>query len=154
MNLQIRPACQEDLPILIDFNCRLAWETEGKTLPAATIEAGVRAMLADPAKGRYFVAEWKDEVVGQLGITLEWSDWRNGNFWWIQSVYIRTDVRRKGVFRSLFEFVRTAAERESEVIGIRLYVEEENLSAQATYRSLGMSKTHYQLMEICPLRMT
>jgi ribosomal protein S18 acetylase RimI-like enzyme len=151
MNLVLRPARPNDVDVIIDFNARLAWETEQKRLDPATLRAGVRTMLDDSTKGRYFVAERDGVVVGQLGITLEWSDWRNGDFWWIQSVYVAADARRQGVFRRLYEHVIAAAQADGRVIGVRLYVERDNHAAQAVYRSLGLHETHYLLLEQSPL---
>lgn len=147
MTRDIRPATLADLDVIIDFNRRLAEETEGKKLDPARLRRGVQAMLADPHKGVYFVAAEQGQVVGQLGVTQEWSDWRNGFFWWIQSVYVRQDARRRGVFRSLFLHVAEAARRAADVIGIRLYVDEHNGKAQATYGRLGLVKTDYWLLE-------
>lgn len=148
MNVTIRSARPGDGEVICEFNRRMARETEAKELDPEILRAGVAAMIADAHKGRYFVAvNEADEVVGQLGITLEWSDWRNGNFWWIQSVYVREDARRHGVFRGLYEHVRAEARRESAVVGLRLYVEHDNAVAQATYRKLGMVMTGYQVME-------
>lgn len=147
MNLIIRPARPSDAHVIIEFNRLMAKETENKELDRAVLEAGVVAMLTDANKGRYFVAESGTEIVGQLGITLEWSDWRNGNFWWIQSVYVTPSARRHGVFRSLYQQVLAEAHKEPAVIGVRLYVEHDNLAAQATYRKMGMVMTGYQVME-------
>jgi ribosomal protein S18 acetylase RimI-like enzyme len=176
MNAIIRPARLDDADVIREFNRLMALETENKTLDPAILKAGVEAMLHDANKGRYFVAEIpphpqplspggerggkqpphpqplspggeRGEIVGQLGITLEWSDWRNGNFWWIQSVYVAKETRRHGVFRKLYEHVRRAAKADSSVIGIRLYVEHDNAAAQATYRKMGMAMTGYQVME-------
>jgi ribosomal protein S18 acetylase RimI-like enzyme len=147
MNLTIRPAQIGDADAIREFNRLLAKETEHKDLDPATLGAGVAAMLGDPNKGRYFVAEADARIVGQLGITFEWSDWRNGNFWWIQSVYVAVNARRHGVFRRLYDHVLAAAAREPDVIGVRLYVEHDNTTAQATYRKLGMTLTSYHLME-------
>jgi GNAT superfamily N-acetyltransferase len=108
---------------------------------------GVAALIKSPARGTYFVAEEKGEVVGQLLITYEWSDWRNGNFWWIQSVYVREEFRGKGIFRALFEHVHRLAKKRSDVCGLRLYVEANNASAQKTYTRLGMKKTFYEMYE-------
>ena len=102
----VRRAGAADAPTVVDFNCRLAQESEGKTLDAAVLAPGVAAGLADPHKAAYFVAEEGTEVVGQLMLTREWSDWRNGWFWWIQSVYVREDWRRRGIFRLLYEHVQ------------------------------------------------
>ncbi len=158
MNLIIRPARRSDAEVIVEFNRLLARETENKELDPGILAAGVVAMLTDATKGRYFVAEAcphpqplsqaeRGEIVGQLGITLEWSDWRNGNFWWIQSVYVAPRARRHGVFRSLYQQVLREARQEPNVIGVRLYVEHDNAAAQATYRKMGMVMTGYQVME-------
>ena len=97
MPLSIRRAVAADLPIIVDFNCRLALESEHKTLDRAVLTPGVAAALTDEAKARYFVAEDEGRVVGQTMLTLEWSDWRNGWIWWIQSVYVHPDARRRGL---------------------------------------------------------
>lgn len=151
MNLIIRPARATDAEVICEFNRRLAKETENKDLDAALITAGVAAMLADRNKGRYFVAETSGKVIGQLGVTCEWSDWRNGNFWWIQSVYVTKEARRLGVFRALYEHLLKEAKAQPDVIGVRLYVEHDNHTAQATYKKLGMAMTGYHVMEVYPL---
>lgn len=125
----------------------MAWETERRRLKSATIRRGVTALIKSPARGIYFVAEEKGEVIGQLLITYEWSDWRNGNFWWIQSVYVRGDFRGRGVFRALFEHVQKLAKRRRDVCGLRLYVEAHNAGAKKTYTRLGMKKTVYEMFE-------
>jgi ribosomal protein S18 acetylase RimI-like enzyme len=107
----------------------------------------VEAVVRDPAKGIYFVAAAGGAVIGQLMITYEWSDWRNGTFWWIQSVYVRPDVRHQGVFRALYRHVRDLARSRDGVCGIRLYVEQDNARAQKTYRALGMRETPYRILE-------
>jgi ribosomal protein S18 acetylase RimI-like enzyme len=151
MTLTIRPATPADAAIVAEFNRLLALESEGKTLDPGLLQPGVAAALADPRKAHYFVAEQKGEVIGQLMITFEWSDWRNGWIWWIQSVYVRSDWRRRGVFRALFDHAVRTARQDAEVIGLRLYVEKENVSAQKTYRSLGMQPTGYWVLEKYPL---
>ncbi len=151
MPLTIRPARPADADVIADFNSAMALETESKRLDPATVRAGVAAMIADPAKGLYFVAEIDGQIVGQLGITREWSDWRNGDFWWIQSVYVTAKARRQGVFGALYQHVVQAALTHGNVIGIRLYVEHDNLTAQATYKKLGMTMTSYHVMEACPI---
>ena len=152
MKLNIRSARMADTEVICEFNRRMAKETENKDLDPALLQAGVLAMLGDMNKGRYFVAELDGQVVGQLGITCEWSDWRNGNFWWIQSVYVASSARRQGVFRALFEHVLDAARAEPGVIGVRLYVEHDNHVAQETYRKLGLEMTNYHVMERYPLK--
>jgi ribosomal protein S18 acetylase RimI-like enzyme len=144
---EIRRAIPDDAGILIDFNCAMARETERKELDRELITSGVRALLANEALGFYVVAENDGESAGSLMITTEWSDWRNGNFWWIQSVYVKPEYRRRGVYRSLHEFVRRTAKQDPMVCGFRLYVERENTVAQNTYRSLGMHETSYRLFE-------
>jgi GNAT superfamily N-acetyltransferase len=151
MPIQVRAATPADVAVLCEFNARLSEESEGKTLDPHRLRRGVEAMLADDAKGRYFLAEEEGVVVGQLGVTTEWSDWRNGFFWWIQSVYVRQDARRRGVFRNLFQHVHEAAKRDPLVIGIRLYVDRSNHAAHGTYRTLGLEWTDYHVMERYPL---
>jgi len=147
MNMIIRPATLADANVVAEFNRGIAFETEGKTLDPAIVRKGVIALLSDANKGRYFVAEIDGKVVGQLAVTYEWSDWRNGNVWWIQSVYVHVDARRLGVFRKLYEHVATAARTDENVVGIRLYVEHDNKVAQETYRKMGMVMTPYHVME-------
>jgi GNAT superfamily N-acetyltransferase len=150
--VRIRPATIDDLDIVCDFNARLAWESEAKRLDASLLRPGVRSLLTDPGKGRYFVAEIDGRIVGQLALTYEWSDWRNGWFWWIQSVYVHPDHRRKGIFTQLCQYLEERAIAEKDVIGIRLYVEAENDAAHATYERLGLAKTTYGVREKYPLR--
>lgn len=152
MNVIIRPARPGDADVICEFNRLMAKETEHKDLDPATLKAGVAAMLGDPHKGLYFVADAGRMIVGQLGVTCEWSDWRNGNFWWIQSVYVASPARRRGVFRKLYEHLMQEAHAQANVIGVRLYVEHDNQIAQATYKKLGMVMTGYHLMEVCPLK--
>jgi GNAT superfamily N-acetyltransferase len=143
----VRPAVPDDWPVIVEFNCLLAEESEGKRLDRAHVEPGVKALLADPRKGRYFVAEADGEIVGQLMHTYEWSDWRNGDIWWLQSVYVHRDYRRQGVFRALFDRLRSEAEADLGVVGLRLYVEEQNTRAHATYENLSFRMGGYFVME-------
>src|SRR5262249_30131323 len=147
----IRSATPGDAAVVIEFNRLLALESEGKTLDLTLLTPAVMAELADTHKGRYFLAEEDGKVLGQMGITYEWSDWRNGWLWWIQSVYVRPEVRRRGVFRALFEHVRQAARDDPEVIGLRLYVENANRAAQETYQQMGMKPAGYFVLEKYPL---
>ena len=152
MGLTIRPATAADEAVLVAYNAAIALETEHKTLDPTVLAAGVRAVLADPARGFYTVAENDaGEVVAQMMVTFEWSDWRNGWFWWVQSVYVRPDARRLGAFRTLYREAQARAAADPGVIGIRLYVERDNARAQATYRALGMVETTYGVMEEYPL---
>lgn len=145
--LHIRQATAGDADTIASFNSAMAHETEGKRLIAEKIGAGVRRLLADRSLGFYLVAERAGEVVACLMVTTEWSDWRNGQFWWIQSVYVQPAHRRSGVFRALYGQLREMAAADAGVCGFRLYVEKENTVAQRTYRSLGMQETDYRLYE-------
>ena len=145
--IAIRRAGTDDAQALIDFNCAMARETEGKQLLPEVVGAGVRGLLAHPAAGFYLLAEVDGVVIGALMLTKEWSDWRNGSFWWIQSVYVRPEHRRRGVYRQLYRHVQQLAANDSAVCGFRLYVERENSAAQSVYRALGMSETHYRVFE-------
>jgi ribosomal protein S18 acetylase RimI-like enzyme len=147
MSIDIRLAVPDDWPTIVDFNCRLAEESEGKRLDRAHVEPGVKAVLADPHKGRYFIASIAGRPVGQLMHTREWSDWRNGDIWWLQSVYVDPDFRRQGVFRALFDRLQSEAEADPGVVGLRLYVEEHNTRAHETYRGLGLVPGGYFVME-------
>ena len=148
--MHIRQATIADLESVVEFNRLLASESEGKTLDLAKLRPGVAAALEDAHKGLYFLAENKDEALGQMGVTYEWSDWRDGWFWWIQSVYVRPEYRRRGVFRAIFEHI-VAVARRSNVIGLRLYVERDNTVAHKTYQKMGYEWTTYQVMEKYPL---
>jgi ribosomal protein S18 acetylase RimI-like enzyme len=148
MSITVRPAVAADADFLAHGNAAMALETEHKRLEPALVGAGVRAALADPAKGLYFIAERDGTRVGQLMFTREWSDWRNGDFWWIQSVYVLPQARRSGVFRALFHHIEQLAAQDPGVCGIRLYVERENVRAQATYRHCGLDDAGYVVMEV------
>lgn len=145
--LRIRDALPDDHAVIAEYNDSLARETEHRSLDPALIKPGVKALLADDRKGRYWLAEVNDKVIGQIMVTYEWSDWRNGCFWWIQSVYVHRDHRRNGVFSALYRHVESLAIADSTACGIRLYVEEQNIRAEQTYRSLGMQKPGYNVME-------
>lgn len=146
--MNIRTGNLSDARVVADFNIRLAWESEHLKLAPETVQNGVEALLKDPAKGVYYVVEEPGVgVVGQTLITYEWSDWRNGNIWWIQSVYVREDFRGKGVFKALFEHVERLARQSGEVCSLRLYVEKENSRAHRAYAKLGMEETHYRIFE-------
>ncbi len=151
MNPNIRPARLTDADIICEFNRLLAKETEDRDLDLVLVGPGVRAMLADANKGCYFVAENDGQVIGQIGYTHEWSDWRNGYFWWLQSVYVAKAARRQGVFRKMFAAIMSAASAQPDVIGVRLYVEHDNHAAQATYKRLGFAVTNYNVMEMYPI---
>jgi GNAT superfamily N-acetyltransferase len=126
----------------------MAQETEGLALDADVVRPGVAAVLADDALGFYLVAEVDGQAAGQLMVTYEWSDWRNGLFWWIQSVFVRLEFRRRGVYSALHRQVAQAAREAGGVCGIRLYVEQDNTIAQQVYESLEMHRTRYQMYEV------
>lgn len=153
---RIRSAELSDLDWLAEGAQAMAWETERKRLDPETLRAGIAAGLADAAKARYFIAmldlplaggETVGVPAGTLMLTREWSDWRNGDWWWIQSVYVPPEHRRKGMFAALYRHVEALARAEAGVIGLRLYVEKENTVAQRTYASLGMEDSGYLLFE-------
>ena len=146
-SLHIRPARAAEADAIAGFNIAMAEETEGKRLLPEVVGRGVRRLLAEPALGFYLVAEAQGEVRAALMVTTEWSDWRAGRFWWLQSVYVQPAWRRRGVFRALYAHVTAAAAQEPDVCGLRLYVERDNHAAQATYRALGMHETDYLLLE-------
>jgi GNAT superfamily N-acetyltransferase len=151
MPLTVRRAVVEDAPIVVEFNVLLARETEAKELDLSLLTPGVRAGLADPNKALYYLAEQDGTALGQLMLTREWSDWRNGWIWWLQSVYVRREARRLGVFRALYSHVRAAAEADPEVVGVRLYMEKDNHTAEKTYIAVGFERTSYVVLERCPL---
>ncbi len=136
------------MPVVTEFNLRLAEETEDLRLPPQRVSAGVAAVLRDPSKGLYFLAEQERRVCGQVMITYEWSDWRNGNIWWLQSVYVRPECRRAGVFRALFRHVRELAAASPNVWGLRLYMHADNERARQSYAQLGMTQTRYEVFEL------
>lgn len=151
MDISIREAAPADLEIICRYNAALAEESEAKSLDRGVLEAGVRAALDDPDRSRYFIAESGGQAIGQIMYTLEWSDWRNGWFWWLQSVYVAPEARGTGVFSALFGHVADRARRRDDVCGIRLYVEAENTHAQRVYSAMGLEMTSYQVMEL-PLK--
>lgn len=146
--IRIRDATASDIDRIAEFQQALALESEGKTLDDRLLLPGIRRVFQEPARGFYLVAENEDTVVGSLLITYEWSDWRNANFWWIQSVYVDSQWRRRGVYRALHAYVHDIATSRDDICGIRLYVERNNTVAQQTYNSLGMSHSQYHLYEI------
>jgi GNAT superfamily N-acetyltransferase len=145
--IRMRLARRRDAPVLIAFNAAMALETERKALFPEIIGAGVRRLLTRPGSGFYVIAQAGSEVAGSLMVTTEWSDWRNGDFWWIQSVYVRPEFRRKGVYKRLYRYVQRLAAKRRSVCGFRLYVERGNRRAKAAYRAAGMRQTGYLVFE-------
>lgn len=148
MDIMIRTGRRGDAEAIARYNVALAKETEHFDLDFERTLRGVNSMFDDAARGFYLVAESEGTIVGQLMITYEWSDWRNGVFWWIQSVYVQKEFRTSGVFRTLYDRVVAAAREQGNVCGIRLYVEKENTRAHAVYKKLGMGITDYNLLEV------
>jgi len=146
-DVQVRAAQPQDVEVIAELNMAMAWETEQTQLCKDTLTRGVQAVLDNPEHGFYLVAETAGQVVGCLLVTFEWSDWRCGRFWWIQSLYIRAPFRRAGVFRQLHEFVKAEALHRPEVCGIRLYVEHSNHVAQQVYERIGMRPLPYRMYE-------
>jgi ribosomal protein S18 acetylase RimI-like enzyme len=144
--ITIRKAKPEDASAIIDFQQKMAWETEQMTLAPELVTKGVKAVFVNYALGQYWVAEENGNVVASLLITYEWSDWRNTNVWWFQSVYVLPVFRRKGIFRSMYSHISNEADKQG-VAGLRLYVETNNLRAQKTYEALGMKSEHYTMYE-------
>ncbi len=145
--MNIRIAQPADVSSLVDFNQKMALETEGKHLDDAVLSNGVKAVFDDENKGFYVVCEDEGAILGGLMITFEWSDWRNKWFWWIQSVYIVPEARGRGIYRQMYDFVKAKAKDNGNVCGFRLYVEKENLSAQGVYDKVGMTESHYLMYE-------
>ena len=146
MNIQIREANAGEESIIAGFQIDMALETENMVLPPDRIKAGVRAVFDDPSKGTYYVCEADRKIAGSLLITQEWSDWRNSYIWWFQSVYIIPGMRRNGIFREMYNYIKDLASK-SKIPGLRLYVDISNTAAQRTYESMGMNGDHYKLYE-------
>ena len=143
----VRSATSDDTDRLADWAVAMAWETEKKALDPDTLRRGIRAVFEQPGRGRYFIAERNGEPAGTLMLTYEWSDWRDGDWWWIQSVNVAPDHRRQGVYAALYAHVKQLALATPQVCGLRLYVEHHNANAQRTYESLGMADAGYRMYE-------
>jgi ribosomal protein S18 acetylase RimI-like enzyme len=148
MEFSVTPAELSDARFIIEANRAMALETENKELDINVLQKGVQAVLTNPYHGEYWIAKKAGQPAGCLMITYEWSDWRNGQFWWIQSVYVMPEYRRQGVFRALFDHIQENAKADYNCCGLRLYVEKSNQRAQNTYASLGMAFTDYDLYEL------
>ena len=147
-SIAVGRAATEDVAAIAQFNSAMAAETEDLALDPQTVHAGVAAVVSDDRRGFYLVARSDGKAVGSLMITYEWSDWRNGNLWWIQSVYVMPSARKQGIFRLLYDNVISLAKQDGDAAGVRLYVEKDNRGAQEVYRKLGMSETAYRVFEI------
>jgi GNAT superfamily N-acetyltransferase len=145
--IKIRKAGINDIDFIIRFQLSMALETENMELDHPTVCLGVNAVVKDPAKGHYYVAEYEDKVIGSLLVTYEWSDWRNGQVWWLQSLYVVPEFRRKGIFREMYYFLKKEVSDDVNLRGIRLYVDKTNKIAQDVYQAMGMNGEHYQVFE-------
>ena len=145
--IEIRRGRRKDASNIIDFQIQMAKETEDFALDRPTVEKGVHAVFDDPHKGAYWIAELDNEVVGCLLTVPEWSDWRNGTVLWIHSVYVIPSARRRGIFRMMYENLKTTVEQSADLRGLRLYVERKNERAQKTYNAMGMDGNHYKMFE-------
>ena len=148
VSIHVRHARRNDRDLMADWAVAMAMETEAKALSLDTVTRGIQAGLDEPARASYYIAEIAGEPVGTVMVTPEWSDWRNGWWWWIQSVYVAPGHRRHGVFRALFDHVRNLAASTDDVRGLRLYVERENAGAQRTYEFVGMKDSGYRMYEL------
>ena len=144
---KIRQAQKEDAELIIDFQLKMAKETEKLELDKSLVSKGVKAVFDDPGKGVYYLADFDNKTAASLLITYEWSDWRNAWVWWIQSVYVLPEFRRKGIFQTMYRHITKLSEARSDVGGIRLYVDLTNSRARKVYENIGMNGDHYQLFE-------
>jgi ribosomal protein S18 acetylase RimI-like enzyme len=147
MNIQIRKAIETDLATIVDFQLAMALETENLQLDKAIVEKGVAAAFKDSAKGQYFVTEIDGKITSSIMITPEWSDWRNSFVYWIQSVFVKENFRKLGIYRKMYAHIQDLVKNDDNVCGIRLYVDKSNIRAQKTYKKTGMNGDHYQLFE-------
>ena len=146
MNFDIRPATLADAEKITEFNVEMALESENLRLEPETVRRGVEKSIYDPSKGRYYLARQGGDVLGQIRVTLEWSDWNDSHYWWIQNVYVVPRARRRGVYRALHHHVRNLADRAG-ACGLQLYVDARNAGAQSAYQSLNMVRSHYLIFE-------
>ena len=146
--IKVRVATPADAEFLVHGNAEMALETEHLSLDLGRLRDGVLAVLEQPGRGVYYIAEIDAQRAGQMLITYEWSDWRDGLFWWIQSVYVERRFRSHGVFKAIYRHIESLARTTPEVCGLRLYVENGNSRAQAIYERLGMQRTVYQMFEV------
>lgn len=145
--MKIRQANPSDSLSIVEFQLAMALETEELELDEPTVVKGVAAVMSDPSKGAYYVAEVNGKVVGSLMTTFEWSDWRNGTVLWIQSVYVQPEYRKRSVFSALYKHIEAKVAANTDLRGLRLYADKTNTSAHEVYEHLGMSAEHYQMFE-------
>ena len=147
MRITIQKATAENIEVLIDFQQRLALESESVNLNGETLRNGMKAMFADPSKGIYYVVKEEHEIIGCHMITYEWSDWRNGMVWWLQSVYVKESHRKKGIFKMMYDNLINIINKDPQLIGLRLYVDKSNERALKVYEAMGMDGSHYTVYE-------
>jgi ribosomal protein S18 acetylase RimI-like enzyme len=147
MEPKIRLARIDDSLAIAAFQLKMAIETENLQLDTETVGKGVKAVFEKPELGQYFVAEKDGQIIASMLTTFEWSDWRNAQVWWLQSVYVIPEFRRQGIFKRMYDFVKILAENDANVGGIRLYVDKTNVRAQEVYKAVGMNGEHYQVFE-------
>jgi len=145
--IKVRAANILESKSIINFQINMAFETENVKLEKSSVKKGINAVFKDSSKGKYYVAEENDRIVGSLLTTNEWSDWKNGIILWIQSVYIIPEYRRKGIFKLMYSYLKKMVEESDELIGLKLYVNKTNIVAQKTYEKIGMDCEHYKLFE-------
>ncbi len=145
--MKVRKATTRDILSIVDFQLKMATETEGIELDSETVVKGVSSVVEDASKGQYYVTEINNKVVASLLTTFEWSDWRNGTILWIQSVYVLNEYRRKGIYRNMYSHIKDLVLNDQNLNGIRLYADKSNLAAQKTYQELGMNHDHYITFE-------
>jgi GNAT superfamily N-acetyltransferase len=145
--INIRKAVIKDIPAIVDFQLKMAMETESKELDQAIVQKGVEAVFNDETKGQYIVAATENRVVASLMLTSEWSDWRNAKVLWFQSVYVISDYRKRGIFAKMYAFVKALVLESDQYMGLRLYVEKDNIPAQSVYQKMGMDGEHYKMFE-------
>lgn len=145
--IQVREAAPEEWKVIAGFQLEMAKETEGELLDKDIVRAGVQAVFEKPQLGSYYVAEAKGQIIASLMITYEWSDWRNATVWWIQSVYVIPQFRKKGVFRRMYAYIRYQVSSRDDVSGIRLYMVSHNTIAGQVYEKLGMDGKKYRMFE-------
>lgn len=145
--MQVRKATTKDIVSIVDFQLKMADETEGVQLHEPTVFKGVTAVVNDKNKGQYYVTEFNNQIVASLLTTFEWSDWRNGTILWIQSVYVLKEFRRRGIYRNMYSHIKNMVLENEKLCGIRLYADKSNFQAHKTYKELGMTHDHYITFE-------
>jgi len=147
MVFKILNCIEEDIPVLVGFQQKLAMESEGIMLEKSIVKEGITAVINDNHKGKYYKIQSGNTVIGCMMNTLEWSDWRNGYFIYIQSLYILPEYRRQGAFQAMFDFLKLKFQESGFYVGIRLYVDKSNKIAREVYKRLGMDESHYRFFE-------